>query len=303
MVKKIVVTQTLDLLPDQKKRLEALGKVSYYNDIAKTPEEWLERCKGADIVLSGKFGLKQKIYELPNTFFSLPFVGIGWIDKKKLKQNKVTVSYCPGCNKDAVSEWVIGMLLTLFREFNIYINSTNFNKTTPPPPKLGLTNKKVCILGKGNIGSRVRKICSAFDMQTDYFRRGDDLIEKVKDSDVIIDCLGSNKTTWGLLNRKFFQSLKKGSYFLTITSSKIYDVDAMIEALDQGILAGAANDSGSIPIGDTKDPFYQKLLKHPKILVTPHIAFLTDVTCRVANDMMIDNVEAWLKGKPINLVE
>ena len=77
----------------------------------------------------------------------------------------------------------------------------------------------------------------------------------------------------------------------------------MLGALDKGILAGVAHDAGGIKVGDTADPFYQKLLKHPKVLVTPHIAYNTDVRARVSYDMMIDNVEAWIKGKPINLLE
>ena len=84
---------------------------------------------------------------------------------------------------------------------------------------------------------------------------------------------------------------------------KICDVDAMLSALDKGILAGVAHDSGGIQVGDISDPFYQKLLKNPKVIVTPHIAYKTDATARRQYDMMIDNVEAWIKGHPVNLVK
>ncbi|MDD5253771.1 MAG: NAD(P)-dependent oxidoreductase [Candidatus Nanoarchaeia archaeon] len=298
----IVVTQGMGLSSEQKKRLDSLGKVTYYEDIPKTPEVWLKRCEGQDIILSGKTGMRDKLYELKGVFFSLRFVGVGWIDKEKIKERNIVISNCPGCNKDAVSEWIIAMMLNLFRDLPVLINTEAYNEQDRPGRRIGLTGKTVCILGKGNVGSRVGKICEAFDMNVVYFLKGGNLIEKSKDADITIDCLSQNPTTEGLLNKKFFKSLKKGSYFITVTGSAIYDVDAMIWALDKGILAGAANDSGGINIGDTKDPFYQKLLKRPKILVTPHIAFNTDVTSKIANDMMIDNVEAWLKGKPINLI-
>ncbi len=119
---------------------------------------------------------------------------------------------------------------------------------------------------------------------------------------MVIDALGLNDTTKGLLDKKFFNSLKKGSFFITVTSQKIYDSKAMLSALDKGILAGAATDAGGILPGDTDDPYYKKLLKHPKVLVTPHISFQSDVTVKVAGDMMIENIEAYLKGKPINVV-
>lgn len=300
---KIVVTQGLHFYQDQIDRLKSLGDVTFYDDLGKSPEEWLERCKGADIICTGKFGLKKKIYELKEVFISLPFVGIGWIDKEKIKARNITVAYSPGCNKDAVSEWIVAMILNLLRQLPHYIKNTDLPKGVIPDFEAGLTNKKITILGKGNVGSRVGKICEALGMKVSFFKRGDDLFESVKDADVVVDALSLNESTIRLLDKKFFNSMKKGSYFVTITSPKICDVDAMIEALDKGILAGAAHDSGGIQIGDVHDPFYKKLLNHPKILVTPHIAFNTDVTKRVSYDMMIDNIEAWLNKKPINLVE
>lgn len=301
---KIVVTQDLGLKPDNIKKLEQLGDLTTYDELSKTPEEWLERCKNADIICTGKFGLKtEKIYELKNVFFALPFVGIGFFDKKKLKKNNITVSYCPGCNKDAVSEWIIGMIINLLRDLPNMINDTTLPKGIIPKHTLGLTNKKITILGKGNIGSRVGKICKALDMQVNYFTRNDDLIKSVEKADIIVNTLSKNPTSENLLDETFFNSLKKGSFFLSVTSSSIFDTNAMLKALDKNILAKAAIDTGGIQVGDVNDQYYKRLLNHPKVLVTPHIAYNTDITDEVGNRMMIKNIEAWLKGNPINLLK
>lgn len=158
------------------------------------------------------------------------------------------------------------------------------------------------ILGAGHIGMRVGKLCEALDMDVRYFRRGDDLQQAVKDTDVAVNTLSLNPTTEGLLNKDFFSWLKQEAYFVSVTSSEILDVDALITALDANKLAGAAIDCGSIQVGDSYDLYYQRLAKHPKIIATPHIAYNTERTSRVSNDMMIDNVEAYLKGTPINVV-
>ena len=76
----------------------------------------------------------------------------------------------------------------------------------------------------------------------------------------------------------------------------------MLEALKKEKLLGVANDCGSILPGDYDDPYYKKLSQTPKVIATPHIAYQSDVTVRTSNDMLIDNVEAWIKGKPINVV-
>lgn len=301
--KKIVVTGPMDFYPDQIERLESLGDVTFYDDQPKSSEEWVKRCEGASIVCSGKYSLKEKIYEISDVFFSLPFVGVGWLDKERLNENNTTVSYCPGCNKYAVSEWIIAMMLLLLRGLTKLIKVKSLEEKTASKKYLGMAGREVCVLGKGNIGSRVIAVCEAFDMKVTCFKRGDDLLQLVGSADIIVNTLSTNPTTIGLLDKKFFNSLKKGSYFITVTSSKTYDSKAMLEALDKGILAGVADDAGSILPGNVEDPYYTELLGHPKVLTTPHISYQSDVTVRVSNDMMIDNVEAWIEGKPINLLK
>lgn len=299
---KIIVTQELDLFPDQLERLHTLGEVKVYHDLAGGYDAWLDRIKGFDVICTGKFGLKQKIYELKDVFISLPFVGTGWIDTEKTTANNVTISRSPGCNKEAVSEWVIMMLLALTRRLPHYMNALDLPKGVMPPRDKGVSHSVVTILGAGHIGMRVGKVCEALDMDVRYFRRGDDLQQAVKDADVVVNTLSLNPTTEGLLDKEFFSWFKAEAYFVSVTSSEIFDADALITALDTDELAGAAIDCGSIQVGDSYDPYYQRLAKHPKIITTPHIAYNTERTSRVSNDMMIDNVEAYLKGTPINIV-
>ena len=301
-MKKIVVTQNLGLYPDQIRRIEKLGEVTIYNDLARSPEEWLKRVKGADIICTGKFGLRDKIYDLRDVFIAVPFVGVGWIDAVKIKERNIAVANAPGCNKDAVSEWVVFMMLNLFRRFPIYLNAKTRQWDDLPDPAIGLSGKNVTILGKGNVGSRVGTICEAFGMNANYFTRRNDLPESIRYADVVVDCLSLNQSTKGLLDKTFFRGFKRGAFFITPTGREIWDADALIESLDNGTLGGAATDAGNVQIGNVDDPFYQKLLAHPKILVTPHIAYSTDVTNRVGGDMMISNIEAWLNGKPANLL-
>ena len=300
---KIIVTQDLDLLPDQVERIESLGDVKIYNDLAEDYDAWLQRVQGYDIICTGKFGLKQKLYDLKDVFISLPFVGTGWIDVQKTTANNVIISRSPGCNKDAVAEWVIMMLLALLRRLPYYMNALDLPKGAMPPRDKGASHASVTILGAGHIGMQVGKICEALDMDVRYFHRGDDLLQVVKDADVIVNALSLNATTEGLLGKDFFAWLTPKAYFVSVTSDEIFDVDALIAALDADRLAGAAIDCGSIQVGDSYDPYYQRLAKHPKVIATPHIAYNTERTSRVSNDMMIDNVEAYLQGRSINVLE
>ena len=75
----------------------------------------------------------------------------------------------------------------------------------------------------------------------------------------------------------------------------------MLDALKDN-LAGAATDLAVAKTGDYKSKIYMKFKDNPKILLTPHVAWKTDYAVRKSYDIMIDNIEAFIKGSPINLV-
>jgi len=302
-MKKIVITQNFGFTSEQIKRLKKLGDVKFYDNPPATKEEWLNMVKGADIICSEEFCLKDNFDKLKDVFITYPFITLGGIDVEHLKRNNIILANSPGCNKDAVSEWAISMILSLFREFSQFIRNNDLPKGKMPKITKSIKNKDVTILGKGNIGSKVGELCKAFEMNVTYFERDDDLLEKTRNADVVVSCLNLNKDTVNLLNRNFFFSLKKSCYFITFTKKEIYDSDAMIEALDKNILGGIADDCASEIVGDIYNNYYQMLLKRDKILVTPHIAWSTDSSIYNGNEIVIDNIEAWIKGCPQNLIK
>ena len=267
-----------------------------------SPDEWLKRCQGFPIICSWMFGLREKYNQLKDVFISAPFVGVSsFADPKVLKTNNITLCNSPGCNRHAVSEWIIYMILTTLRRLDKYVNTTEKLAIPLPTPSIGLAGKNITILGKGNIGKRVGTVCKAFEMNVTYFQRGDNLAKAVKNTDVVVDVLNSNSSSKGLLNKDFFNSVKKGAIFISVTVKNIEDFTAMFAALDSGQLSYVAHDIMDLKVADTSDTLYERFRKHPKVFATPHISAFTDVTNRIGNDMMIVNVEAYLKGKPINV--
>ena len=237
-------------------------------------------------------------------YVTVGFVNVAFVDLEILTKNNVKISNAPGVNRHAVSEWITWMLLLIQRKFNGYLNRKETYRENGglPPVNVGLTYKNITILGNVNIGRQVARVAKAFDMNVIIFKRGDDLHNSVKDADIVIDTLSSNQSTQNLLDVKFFAAMKQGSSFVSASSSEIYDVYALLKALDEGKLHKAALDLGDILVGDTDDELYKKLLKHPKILVTPHIAYTSKMSFKLGMDVMIDNVEGWIKGEPQNVL-
>jgi len=90
---------------------------------------------------------------------SVPFVDVSWGDLKIIKKNEITLLNSPGCNKHAVSEWIIGMIINMLRDLPNSIHST---ETLHEKSTLGLKDKRIVILGKGNIGKQVGKNKQSF---------------------------------------------------------------------------------------------------------------------------------------------
>lgn len=301
---KIVVTNNQSFTDEQRQRLEKLGDVTFYDYLPQTAEEYLERIKGADIVCSGTAGLQDAYPQIKDIYITVGFVSVAFVDLDVLRKNNVVLSNAPGVNRHAVSEWVMYMVLGLMRSFPKFVNSEEkFRKDgNLPPLTMGLAGNKMTILGQGNIARQVAKLAKAFNMEVSHFKRGDNLADSVKDADVVVNALSSNPSTSKLLGRDFFAAMKKDSYFVDVTRAEIVDEDGLLEALDSGHLAGVASDCGGILVGDTDDPLYQKLLSHERVLVTPHVSYNTPMSMKLGADVMIDNVEAFIKGKPQNVV-
>ncbi|MGH1379282.1 MAG: NAD(P)-dependent oxidoreductase [Alphaproteobacteria bacterium] len=299
----IVVTKNLGLYPDQKKRIQELGNVLFHETESENPEEWYARCQDANIICTGLMGLNSDfVYELHDVFISIPFVGHEFLNLDKLKSQKVTVANAPGCNKEAVSEWIVSMLLFHFKNLETLTNSKTLTKNNALQRSLSIWDKKIAILGAGHIGQHLNKILTAFGAQTSFFKRGNDILEITHNADIVINCLAANEDTQGLLNKVFFQSLKKGVFFISVARPQVYDIEALIDCLNQGHIAAAIDDVANANVGDVNDVLYKRLASHPQILATPHISWNSESEARKANDIMINNIESWINGKPQNLL-
>ena len=302
-MKKIVVTKNMSFYPDQLERLKGLWEVKFYKDEASSEQEWLERCLWADIICSWGFGSKsEKVYELEDTFISLPFVGVEFFDIEKLKSKNITISNSPWCNKEAVSEWVIGMLLMVMRDLHLSLNTESRTQNELFKTGQSIWNKHITILWKGNIGTHLGNILTAFWAQVQFFTRWDNIRTVAENADIIINCLTANTETENILDTRFFEWLKQGSIFVSVARQSTYDTEALKDALQKWILKVAIDDAASGVVWDIRDPYYQSFKWQENMYTTPHIAWNAESEARKANDIMITNIEVWLRNIPQNLI-
>lgn len=278
----------------QKGRLKKISEVKYAPS-PESSEEFLDQVVGFNIICSDGSFLIENLSKLKNVFVTYPFIELGAFNSELLKRDGVLVANTQGSSRETIAEWVMFMILALFRQLIPLVRATG-----NPPFELyeSLVNKKVLIVGKGNIGTRIGELCQAFGMKVDYFIRGDNVADKSADTDMVINSLNCNSTSKNLLNKKFFMSLKKGSYFVSYVRYYTYDIGGLMKAIDDGIVAGAAIDCDPEELFDTTNDFYQKVLSNKKILVTPHIAFSSKQASANGREFALQNIETYIAGSP-----
>ncbi|MCL2038059.1 NAD-binding protein [Candidatus Saccharibacteria bacterium] len=297
---KKVVSLGIELDKDAKSRIEKRGGAVVSCDIPTSVDDLLEKTKDADVIYSDGDFLLESLSRLKNVFVTYPYIELGEFDSAELEKNGVYVANARGGNKNSIVEWTVFMALALFRGF---LNKVRITESVPFERLKSLEGKKVLIVGHGDIGSEIGKRLAEFGMKVNFYNRGDDLMQKAKDADLVVNALNVNVTDKNLLDKKFFADLKSGAYFISFSRLWTYDLDGLIAAINSGVVAGAAIDCDPEASGDTENEFYQKAFSNEKILVTPHIAFATDVASQNGGEICVQNIEAWLSGKPVNIVK
>ena len=175
----------------------------------------------------------------------------------------------------------------------------------------GLNGKTLGVLGLGTLGSRVARIARALEMDVVAWSRNltdakaaeagarrvelDDLL---RTSDFVTIHLVLGDRTRGLIGERELALMKPTAYLVNTSRSPIIDEAALIRALEEGRIAGAALDVYTTePL-----PADAPILRAPRTLLTPHLGYSTEETYRVFYGQALEDIEAWLAGKPIRVL-
>jgi phosphoglycerate dehydrogenase-like enzyme len=286
------------LLPEQYEILSGIGNVIYYDNSPNNALEWVERCSDADIICSNKdFITNESLLLLQNVLIIVPYKSEFKINKDILSKKNIQIITYSRKYKESVVEWIIGILLYQYRELHKLVRVGNEDENEILKIRKSLVGKKITILGNGLIGKHLSGVCSALGMFVTIFCRRDDIYEKVSNADIVINCLRKNESLIGFLDYRFFKALKKGVFLISVTPIEIFEYDALLNAINTGIISIYADDASSRNIGNIQDQTYQKLLGIENVLVTPHIAWMTEYEAEMTYNKMIDIIKEWKTKK------
>ena len=259
--------------------------------------------------------------------------GFDHIDIEEAKKKKIDVCNVPYYGENTVAEHTFALILALSRKIIDSVNRAKQGDFTLKGLRgFDLKDKIIGIVGGGHIGMHVARMANGFEMKTLVYdiHKDKNLAKKynfkyasfdslLKNSDIITLHAPLNKYTEHMINSKNINKIKKGALLINTARGGLVETEAIIKALDKGILSGAGLDvlEGECFIKEEKqllDNNFAKecdlrtqlrnhiLLKNNKCIITSHNAFNSKEALQRILDTTIENIKAFLKKKPINKV-
>jgi D-lactate dehydrogenase len=238
--------------------------------------------------------------------------GYNQIDLEAAEENNLCVVRVPAYSPNAVSEFTVGLILTLGRQIHRAYNrvrDNNFELEGLRGFELG--EKTVGVFGTGKIGATVIKNLSGFGCKIlayDIYRNPevenlaeyvDDPLELTKQADIITFHMPLNPDTHHIINQESIQHLKDGVFIVNTSRGALLDTQAVIEGLKSGKIGYLAIDvyevESDLFFRDLSneiitDDVFARLQTFPNVLITGHQAFLTDTALRNIAETTLDNI-------------
>ena len=270
--------------------------------------------QGADVIINTRSAVKwpgDVLRELPKLrLIATCSIGTDMIDLATAADQGVTVCNQPGRTAGIVAEHLFGLMFAAAKRAAYQTAELKAGRWGRME-NIFLQNKTLGIIGSGSVGAELARLARSIGMTVLAWtfnptpdraeRLGvtyvelDDLLER---SDVVSLNVRLSEDTRYMIGQRELGLMRPGSLLLNGGRGDLVDTAAMIDALESGHLAGAALD-----VFDTEPlPPDHPILACEQVVMTPHMADQTPEGMELLNEGAVDNVIAFLEGRPQNVV-
>lgn len=284
---------------------------------ASSPAEILERVKDQQIVITKELPLgRDLISQFPPSVELICEAGTGYnnIDIAAAREKNITVCNVPGYSTEAVAQLAIALILNFCSSLTLQrlmIERGNFDNFTKDiqVPHFEIQGKTLGIICSGSIGRKLMDHALSLGMNILLYNRtprkwdkpnikNASLEELLKQSDFVSIHCPLNADTKYLINKDTLKLMKPTAYIINTSRGEIIKEADLIEALQKGVIAGAALD-----VQEQEPPALDNpLFKMDNVILTPHIGWKTLESRQRLINLMADNIKAYIEGTPINVI-
>ena len=294
--------------------LEAVADLKIFPTRAESFDEQIERAQGATVIINSRSYLEWRedaFKLLPDLrFISVCGIGTDSIDLDAARDRGITVSNIPGKTAPVVAEHAFGLMFAAAKRAAWYTEMTRKGEWVKQDGVF-LGDKTVGIVGTGNIGAEMARICNAFGMNVIAYTfnpsderaeklgvRFVDLDELLASSDVVTIHTKLTPDSEKLIGAREISLMKPTAILVNVARGPIVDEAALVKALNAGHISGAALDV----FEDEPLPEGSPITQCEQVVLTPHIADMTPEGLDLLNQGVVENSLAYLNGTPQNIV-
>ena len=277
------------------------------------------RLEGATIAITNKVPLTaDTLARLPSLKrVAVAATGTDCVDKEACEKHGIRVSNIRGYAVNTVPEHTFALMLALRRNLIAYRDDV-LNGEWQKSGQFCFFNHAIHdlggmtlgIIGEGVLGQRVAEIGKAFGMRALFAaHKGRDGLgplytpwdEVLATSDIITIHSPLTPRTRGMLAMEEFRAMRRKPLIINTARGGLVDEDALVRALDEGLISGIGFDvlSGEPP-GD--DNPLMRIASRPNVIVTPHVAWASDEAQQALADQLMENIARFVAGAPVNVV-
>ena len=283
-----------------------------------TADQVIDRIRDATIIISNKLSLGEP--QLTNArdvkLIAIAATGSDCVDLNYCKERGIAVCNVRGYAVNAVPEHVLMMILALRRNLLAYRADVQAGLWNQSKQFCLLThelhdirNSTLGIVGYGSIGKAMAGLAEAVGMQilisehksATAIRDGrTSFADTLRQSDVLTLHCPLTDETRDLIGPAEFQVMKRTALLINTARGALIDDGALIDALQNGLIAGAGLDALREEPPRHGSPLLD--LNLPNLIITPHVAWASREAVQTLADQVIDNIEGFVAGRPQNLL-
>jgi glycerate dehydrogenase len=304
--------------PEDWTGLRTLGDVVAYPRTARS--ETIARCQGVPLVMTNKVVLDEAVFrELPDLrYVGLCSTGTNAVDLAAARARGIAVANVPGYSTQSVAQLVFAMMMHFTSAVARHSDAVKAGRWAAGPdfcfqlqPLIELARKRLVVLGLGAIGQQVARIGRAFGMDViaaavpgSTVRDRVPLESALAQADVVTLHCPLSPSTANMVNASFLAALKPGAILINTSRGGVISEPDVVAALASGHLRGFAADvlaqeppPASHPLTDARTPYADR------VVITPHLAWLTDEARARLRHEVSENAAAFLRGERRNRVD
>ena len=294
-------------------RLAPYGDLELYADTPESGEEKIARAQGAQVIINtrGVVNWREEMRQLPNLkMIATCSIGTDMIDLEIARDLGIVVSNQPGRTAPVVAEHMFGLMFALSKRAYFQTAELKAGRWTRMMNTM-LQGKVLGVVGTGAIGVEMARLARAIGMEViawtfnpsperaaEYGVRFVELDELLQQSDVVSLHVKLTEDSRHLIGARELGLMKEGALLLNGARGDVLDIDALRASLLGGHIGGAGLDV----FPEEPLPADHPILECDQVVLTPHAADQTLEGVDLLNEGAVNNVIAFLEGRPQNNV-